>query len=304
VVLGESIAGMSKGKGKGGGGNAHDRAMARAAGADTDGPISNARKKAAQEKIENIRRRRARNELLVTAIAIPVVLLLIPRTPLIVLGISLVTGLILAHALWGYFENSRLSLRLMLSLAGLLALVSIGFFSEFFDVDQNLSPSVTFEDGAPLTKASYTVHNGSSFPLAYGEVGCITVSLVESKGILLWTGHGEPIYPWTIMGQAGPVGSGNDVKSGDCIGRIDFPNQEMSCLDMIVNFQYRIQWLGFFPRTKRFRFLGTFHNGKTTFVQESVESGKSGDWVNTYCESYIKLRDRPPIIMDSSHARH
>lgn len=303
MVPGESIADMAKGKG--GGGNAHDRrAAARAAGTNTDGQISKPSKRAAPEKIENISRRRARNEILVTAIAFPLALVLIPRTPLIVWGISLVAGLILAHALWGYSENWWVPLRLMFSLLGLLGLVSIGLFSEFFDVDQNLSSSTTIEDGAQLTKAYYTVHNGSSSPLSYGEIGCIPVSLVDSNGDLVWSGRGEPIFTWTLMGQAGPVGSGNDAMSTACLSRLEFPQQEMSCLDMIVNIRYRIEWLGFLTRTKRFRFLGTFHNGHITFVQESVESGKSGDWVNTYCESYIKSRNRIRILQDSSGAPH
>jgi hypothetical protein len=169
-------------------------------------------------------------------------------------------------------------------------------------VNQNLIASTTIEDGAQPQKAYYTVHNGGSSPLAYGEIGCIPVSLVRSNGDLVWSGRGEPKYTWSRMGQAGPVGSGNDVRTTDCLGLMEFPNQEMSCLDMIVTFQYRIEWLEFFTRTKRFRFLGTFHNGKTTFVPESVESVKSGDWINTYCESYIKRRDTVRILFDSTGA--
>ena len=71
---------------------------------------------------------------------------------------------------------------------------------------------------------------------------------------------------------------------------------------MIVTFHYRIEWLKSFTRTKNFRFLGKFHNGKTTFVQESVESGRSGDWVRTYCESSIKRRDTIRMLNDSSGA--
>ncbi|MDR3753425.1 MAG: hypothetical protein P4K93_07715 [Terracidiphilus sp.] len=219
-------------------------------------------------------------------------------------GISLVAGSILAHALWVYSENSRVPLRLMFSLGGLLALVSGGFFSEFFDVDQNLSPSTTIEDGEQLTRAYYTVHNGSSSPLAYGAIHCFPISIVDSNGDLFWSGPEFPNFFWARKGQAGPVGSGNDAKSMDCLGGLEIRNQEISCLDMIVILQYRIEWLGFLTRTKRFRFLGTFHNGKVTFVQESVESGKSGDRVNTYCESYIKYRGTIRITPRSSDAPH
>jgi len=300
VVLGESIAIMAKRKG--GGGNSHDRAVARAAGTNTGAPSPKGSKKALPDKIENTRRKRARTELFVTALGFPIALLLMPKNPLTVGGLALGAGLVFAHAFWVYSENLLMPFRLMFSLFGLLVLVYAGLFSEFYDVNQNLTASTTIEDGAQLQKAYYTVHNGASSSLSYGEIGCIPVSLVRSNGDLVWTGRGEPLYTWSRMGQAGPVESGNDVRTTDCLGIMQFPNQEMSCLDMIVTFQYRIEWLGFFTRIKRFRFLGTFHDGKTTFVPESAESVKSGDWISTYCESSIKRRDTVQMIQDSTHA--
>jgi hypothetical protein len=126
VLPGESIASMVKRKG--GGGNAHDRAVAGTAGTDTNDPISEASKRIAPEKIENTKRKRARNALFVTAFGFPLVLLLIPKNPLTVAAISLAAGLVLAHSIWVYSENLRMPIRLMFSLVGLLALVCAGYF--------------------------------------------------------------------------------------------------------------------------------------------------------------------------------